>query len=394
MSTDTIGTRIKYWRARRGGMTQAVLAGLAGLSQPYISQIEAGHRSIDSRSTLIAIASALQVTVADLLDQPGDPTDPAKTGAADAVPAIWAALLEISDGDRRKPAGSREQTVASLHATNNLRFSADYIRMARTLPRLLAEASAHGGVLLAEAAYLTSTCLRHLGHRHLAVDAARIAQAAAEDVEHHAWRGAARFAYAQALPVEAAGVAARAAGRTMTDLQPHATDRDVRQVLGQLHLAAALRSAVDGQTSTAADHLSEAEREAATLGDPPPDGGFNTMCFGPTNVVLWRMAIAGESGDHAEVIDLARTVNVDALPIANRRQAYWMDLGRALAQSGRKDREAEVAFTRAEHIAPSLFILNPLARDAVSAMVRRTRRRAVSKELRVLARRLGITLNA
>ncbi|MFG1845965.1 helix-turn-helix domain-containing protein [Micromonospora carbonacea] len=394
MSTDTIGTRIKYWRARRGGMTQAVLAGLAGLSQPYISQIEAGHRSIDSRSTLIAIASALQVTVADLLDQPGDPTDPAKTGAADAVPAIWAALLEISDGDRRKPAGSREQTVASLHATNNLRLSADYIRMARTLPGLLAEASAHGGVLLAEAAYLTSTCLRHLGHRHLAVDAARIAQAAAEDVEHHAWRGAARFAYAQALPVEAAGVAARAAGRTMTDLQPHATDRDVRQVLGQLHLAAALRSAVDGQTRTAADHLSEAEREAATLGDPPPDGGFNTMCFGPTNVVLWRMAIAGESGDHAEVIDLARTVNVDALPIANRRQAYWMDLGRALAQSGRKDREAEVAFTRAEHVAPSLFILNPLARDAVSAMVRRARRRAVSRELRVLARRLDITINA
>ncbi|MFC5942800.1 helix-turn-helix transcriptional regulator [Micromonospora harpali] len=394
MSTDTIGTRIRYWRARRGGMTQAVLAGLAGLSQPYISQIEAGHRSIDSRSTLIAIASALQVTVADLLDQPGDPTGPAKTGAADAVPAIWAALLEISDGDRRKPADSREQTVASLHATNNLRLSADYIRMARTLPGLLAEASARGGVLLAEAAYLTSTCLRHLGHRHLAVDAARIAQAAAEDVEHHAWRGAARFAYTQALPVEAAGVAARAAGRTMTDLQPHATDRDVRQVLGQLHLAAALRSAVDGQNSTAADHLSEAEREAATLGDPPRDGGFNTMCFGPTNVALWRMAIAGESGDHAEVIDLARTVNVDALPIANRRQAYWMDLGRALAQSGRKDREAEVAVTRAEHIAPSLFILNPLARDAVSAMVRRARRRAVSKELRVLARRLDITLTA
>lgn len=265
------------------------------LSQPYISQIEAGRRSIDSRSTLIAIAAALQVTVADLLDQPGDPADPAKTGAADAVPAIWAALLEISDGDRRRPSGSPEQTVASLHATNILRLSADYIRMARTLPGLLADASAHGGVLLAEAAYLTSTCLRPLGHRHLAVDAARIAQAAAEDVEHHAWRGAARFAYAQALPVEAAGVAARAAARTMADLQPHAAERKVRQVLGQLHLAAALRSAVDGQTGTAADHLSEAEHEAATLGDPPPDGGFNAMCFGPTNVVLWRMTIAGES---------------------------------------------------------------------------------------------------
>jgi transcriptional regulator with XRE-family HTH domain len=389
---DTIGARIKYWRTRRGGMTQTVLAGLAGLSQPYISQIEAGHRSIDSRSTLIAIASALQVTVADLLDQPGDPTDPAKTGAADTVPAIWAALLEISEGERRKPDGSREQVGATLAATNALRINADYIRMARTLPGLLADAHAHGGVLLAEAAYLTSTCLRHLGHRHLAVDAARIAQAAAEDVENHAWRGASRFAYAQALPVEAAGIAARAAARTMSDLQPHASDRDVRQVLGQLHLAAALRSAVAGQSGTAEDHLTEAEREAATLGDPPADGGFNTMCFGPTNVKLWRMAIANETGDHSLVVELARMVTVDALPIANRRQAYWMDLGRALAQSGRRDREAEVAFVRAERIAPSLFVLNPLARDAVSAMVRRARRRALSKELRALARRLDVAV--
>lgn len=391
MPTDTVGSRIRYWRIRRGGMSQTVLAGLAGLSQPYISQVESGHRSIDRRSTLIAIAAALQVTVADLLDQPGDPTDPALLGAADAVPAIWAALLEISDGDRRVSTMPSEQVTVGLRDSNQRRLAADYPAMARGLPALLSEAAGHGGPILAEAAYQAATCLRHLGHRHLAVDAARIAQAAADDVDHHAWAGAARFAYVQALPVEAAGVASGVAARALGDLQQQAADPRVRQVLGQLHLAAALRAASDGHLADADGHLVEAEREAATLGDPGSGGGFNTMCFGPTNVVLWRMAVAAEAGEYGRVIELSRTVSVDVLPIANRRQAYWMDLGRALAHSGRTDTQALAAFSRADQIAPSLFVLNPLAREAVAAMVRRARRRAVSKELRILARRLSIS---
>ncbi|NYT94020.1 helix-turn-helix domain-containing protein [Salinispora sp. H7-4] len=392
MPADTIGARIRYWRLRRGGMSQTVLAGLAGLSQPFISQVESGRRSIDRRSTLIAIAAALQVTVADLLEQPGSPTDPALNGAADAVPAIWAALLEISDGDRGAPTMPSEQVTAVLRHSNQKRLAGDYPAVARGLPPLLDEAARHGGAILAEAAYQATTCLRHLGQRHLAVDAARIAQTAAEDVDHHAWRGAARFGYVQALPVEAAGVASRVAGRAMDDLQQQAANPQVRQVLGQLHLAAALRATSDGRTTDARGHLVEAEREAATLGDPGPGGGFNAMCFGPTNVVLWQMAIAAEVGEYGRVIEFSRTVSVDALPIANRRQAYWMDLGRALAHSGRTDTQALAAFSRADQIAPSLFVLNPLARDAVAAMIRRARRRAVSKELRILARRLSIAV--
>src|SRR4051794_37310052 len=94
---EHIGTRIRAWRRRRGGMSQEVLAGRAGLSRPFISMVEAGRRSVERRSTLIAIASALQVSVADLLGQPGDPTDPAKANAAAAVPAIRAALIEIEE---------------------------------------------------------------------------------------------------------------------------------------------------------------------------------------------------------------------------------------------------------------------------------------------------------
>ncbi|RKR87346.1 transcriptional regulator with XRE-family HTH domain [Micromonospora pisi] len=396
MSTDTIGARIKYWRLRRGGMTQTVLAGLAGVTQPYISQVEAGRKTIERRATLIGIAAALQVTVADLLDQPGDPTDPIKAGAADAVPAIWSALIEIEEGERRAPTWTAEQLGAEIARNADLRDQANHAAMARALPALLLAAAGHddGGRALAQVGYQASACLRHLGYRHLARVAAKVALAAAESSGHTAWIGAARFATVQSLPIEAAGVAGRVAGRALADLQNAAAAPDVRQMLGQLHLSAAFASAVDGRADDASGHLAEAAREAATLGDPVDGAGFNQACFGPTNVKLWEMSIAAELGEHGRVAEVAREVQPGPLRAVIRHQSYWLDLGRALAHSGRSDREALTAFMRAERAAPMTFTLNPLAHDAVVAMVRRARDRSMSDDLRILARRVGADVQA
>ncbi|MFY1688049.1 helix-turn-helix domain-containing protein [Plantactinospora sp. WMMB782] len=391
---DSIGARIRYWRLRRGGMTQTVLAGLAGVSQSYISQVEAGRRVVDRRSTLVGIAAALQVTVADLLDQPGDPTDPAKAGAADAVPAIWAALIEIEEGERRAPGREVDELTAAIEQSAGLRLRADYAAMAPLLPGLLLDAAAYGGTVLARVAYQASACLRHIGYRHLARTAAKVAVTAAQEAESPAWIGATRFACTQSLPMEAPELAARVADRALGDLQSTAAAQDVRQILGQLHLAAAFTSAVAGRQDDARSHLAEASREAASLGDPNDGMGFNECGFGPTNVGLWQMSIAAESGEHGRVIELARTVRPETLKATIRHQSYWLDLGRALAASGRTDREALVAFIRAERVAPALFAMNPIARDSVVAMVRRAQRRSVSEDLRVLARRFGIEVHA
>ncbi|MDG4790030.1 helix-turn-helix transcriptional regulator [Micromonospora sp. WMMD1102] len=313
---DSIGARIRYRRLRRGGMTQTVLAGLAGVSQSYISQVEAGRRVVDRRSTLVGIAAALQVTVADLLDQPGDPTDPAKAGAADAVPAIWAALIEIEEGERRTPSHSIGELTAAIEQSAALRLRANHAAMAPLLPGLLLDAAGYGGTMLAQVAYQTSTCLRHIGYRHLALNAAKVALAAAQETESPAWIGATRFTCTQSLPMEAPELAARVADRALVDLQSTAAAQDVRQVLGQLHLAAAFTSAVAGRQDDARSHLAEA------------------------------------------------------------------------------DREALVAFIRAERAAPRLFAMNPIARDSVVAMVRRAQRRSISEDLRVLARRFGIEVYA
>jgi len=389
VETETIGARIRYWRLRRRGMTQAVLAGLAGVSQPYISQVEAGRKSIERRATLVAIASALQVTVADLLGQPGDPTGPVKAGAADAVPAIWAALVEIEEGERRPPARTREQLSAAIDHSIELRNRADYARMAGLLPNLLFDA-AHNPRTLAQVSYHTATCLRHLGYRHLAQTAARIAVSAAEESEAPEWIGAARFAYAQSLPIETAEIASRAAARSVADLQAAAAVPEVRQILGQLHLSASFTAAVAGRDDDSAAHLAEATREADSLGDPADGAGFNQCGFGPTNVALWRMSIAVERGEYGRVIELARKVRPDVLSAAIRHQSYWLDLGRALAHSGRRDGEALGALLRAERSAPVQFRLNPLARDTVVMLIRRAHRRSVPHGLRPLARQFDI----
>lgn len=395
VSTDTIGARMRYWRVRRGGMTQGVLAGLAGVSQSYISQVEAGRKGIERRSTLIAIAAALKVTVADLLGQPGDPTDPAKAGAADAVPAVWTAMIEIENGDLRPPTRGREELAAAISHVDDLRARADYPSMAPFLPDLLHSAAANGGLPLARVAYQTSTCLRHIGYRHLALPAARLAVAAAQTAEHPAWVGAGRFAYALSLPIEAARTAGRVTGDALTDLQAAAgRSTAARHMLGQMYLSAAFVAAVDGNIQASGAYLASAEEEAQTLGDPEDGAGFNRSCFGPTNVGLWRMSVAAELGEHGRVIELARTVNPGPLRMANRHQAYWMTLGSALAHSGRTDKEALTAFVRAERAAPTLFAMSPLTRDSVGAMVRRARHRSVSEDLRILARRIGVDADA
>jgi hypothetical protein len=97
-------------------------------------------------------------------------------------------------------------------------------------------------------------------------------------------------------------------------------------------------------------------------------------------------------GEFGRVLELARTTTPDPLRVANRHQAYWMAYGRALAHSGKTDREALLAFIRAERAAPLAFSLNPMARDAIVAMVHRARRRSVSDDLRTLARRFGISV--
>jgi transcriptional regulator with XRE-family HTH domain len=389
---EHIGARIAYWRKRRGGMTQAVLAGLAGVSQPFISQVESGRKGIERRSTMVAIAGALQVSVADLLGGPADPTDPRRVAADAAIPAIRAVLAEIEEDERRPPTMEPDEFTVAVDQLDGLRVRADYASMAPLLPAALLNA-AYDGHRLARVAYHAGDVLKNLGYQDLALTAARIGVRAALDDGDPGWIGAARYFYTAALPLEAAGLKSRVAARSLTDLQAHAADPRARQMLGQLHLSASLACAVDERPDAAAAHLHEADREARSLGDPGDGVGFNLSAFGPTNLGLWRMTVAGELGEHGRVIELARALNPGRLKVADRHYSYWLTYGAALAHSSRHDAEALAAFMHAERSAPVPFSVSQLARTAVSGMVRRASRRGVPNDLRIIAKRLGIQVS-
>jgi transcriptional regulator with XRE-family HTH domain len=389
--SEHIGGRVRVWRRRRQ-LSQAALAGLAGLSQGYLSQIETGVRSVEMRSTLVSLARALDVSVADLLGQTSDPTDPVRVRASEAVGDIRVALVALDVGEVDPPTRGPEEMAAAVEYAMQLRQQSDYLTLAPLLPGLLYDAASYSGTdALTRIAYEASVCLRNLGYRDLSWPAARIAVAASRELDDPAWMGAADFVYTLALPMEAATSARRVGERSLIDLQRNAADPAARQMLGQVHLSAAFSSAVARKPLDVDAHLQEAEREAASLGGDPAGTGFNLSYFGPTNICLWKMSIYSELGDYGKAMELAKGLRVDDIPVANRRQSYHMTLGRALAHNGKADKLALVELALAERAAPASFRLNPLTRDIVSAMINRAKRRAVAEELAAMAHRLGIS---
>ena len=78
---EAAGQRIARARRRRG-LSQAVLAGLAGRSESWLSQVERAKRGLDSHSVLVRLAEVLRVDIAELAgsadrDETGRSTYPA-----------------------------------------------------------------------------------------------------------------------------------------------------------------------------------------------------------------------------------------------------------------------------------------------------------------------------
>lgn len=364
-----IGEQVAYWRRRRG-KSQRVLADLAGMSQPYLSQIENGIRPVERRATLVALAQALDVSIADLTGQPGDPTDPSRAAAAASVPAIREALIRREVGELTDP---RYDVRTVMEAGG----AYDFATVAPMLPNLLG--GLHGGDLV-QVAHVGVYTLKHLGYADLARDAARLAVTEARELGDPAWIGIAEFIRVLAMPPEMPGAPTRLAQRVADEIQPHIGDPLVRQAYGMLHLHAALRAAVDRRADLARDHLDEAREAADTLGEPE-DLGLARFAFGPTNVGFWTVSIDLELGEPRLAIEASEAVAPGRIPLANRQAPYHADVATALAEVGRDD-EAIAAFLRSEAVGPQWFRLRPTVRDTIRSIVRRTRRNAVSKQMR------------
>ncbi|SDJ88693.1 Transcriptional regulator, contains XRE-family HTH domain [Actinopolyspora mzabensis] len=85
----SVGERVAFYRRRRG-LSQAVLAGLMGKSEDWVSKVERGDRQVNRIEVLVELARQLRVTLNDLMGEPVLFEDDEDN---DDVPAIRDALM-------------------------------------------------------------------------------------------------------------------------------------------------------------------------------------------------------------------------------------------------------------------------------------------------------------
>jgi transcriptional regulator with XRE-family HTH domain len=391
-TASPIGRRLREIRLWRGMSLRAV-AELAGFSAAYLSLIERGQRPVDKRSTLEALAEALRVAPSELgtaFPPVGRPDELAP--ARMFLPRIEEALtdIEVGDGDTTAPWDAIGRRLDELAAA---RLRNDYSRQAELLPGLIADlnGSVRGEHRVAALEALcgvyqrAAVTTKTLGVRGLPAFAALRARQAAELLDDPAWQGLATVATASTSGRARAVVLA---DRGIDALADRLNDTRCREMAGALHLGAALSEATLGRPDRAAERLDEAMRLATGIDD---GHGFAGMLFGPTNVRVWRLSVAVESGEGGRVRELASGWDVRAIPVPGRHADYWSEIGRGLAASRSTRDEAITAFLRAEELAPQRIRAHPLIRETVADLHRRSRGgRALDRELRGLAWRMGV----
>jgi transcriptional regulator with XRE-family HTH domain len=187
------GQRIARARRRRG-LSQAVLAGLVGRSESWLSQVERGRRGVDSHSVLLRLAEVLRVDIEELTgsadrDETGRPAHP-------AVPLIEQAMMgygapgpagggeepgrEVSLDFLRAQARSAYQAYQATRYDAAGRILPGLIRGVEAAARTAGSASPAASAVRARVYDTTAALLSRVGEPFLAWAAADRAMFAAE----------------------------------------------------------------------------------------------------------------------------------------------------------------------------------------------------------------------
>jgi transcriptional regulator with XRE-family HTH domain len=399
---ETAGQRIARARRRRG-LSQAVLAGLIGRSESWLSQVERGKRGVDSHSVLVRLAEVLQVDIEEITGS----GDEGETGrhAYLAAPLIEQAMMGY--GASGAPDGAeesgREVSLDFLRAQARSAYQAyqatRYDTAGRILPGLIrgAEGAARGARSAGPAAYAvrarvydtTAALLSRVGEQFLAWAAADRAMFSAQQAGDSllAAAGAWRLSYmitGRKHPREAldlAMAAVTALNRTMRAPSPERLS-----ILGALHLAAATAAAATFDRATTTALLASARRIADHTGEANHMG----TAFGPVNVAIHAISASLKLGDPRAATETGEALDLAAMPIGlvGRRTQVNLDLARAYAMT-RKDAAAVNLLLAAERLSPQLVRYDHATRDVLTELLRREHRPS-TPELRPLARRAGV----
>ncbi|RKS07148.1 helix-turn-helix protein [Nocardiopsis sp. Huas11] len=393
MDAAARGQTIRRNRTRRG-YSQAVLAGLVGRSESWLSQVERGILSVDSHDVLTRLADVLRIPLTELAGTDHHVPAPRYTAAVEIEHAMMR-YSEVRDGpvDLARLRAEAHRTHAAYQATR-------YGEVGRRLPRLIldVETAAHRrgadrpAVCSVRAMVYNTTAavLRRVGQKDLAWQAADRARSAAEWADQPLLSavGAYRLAYvfvSRGRPGAAAELAMAAAADMERRMRPGTAEE--LSVYGGLHLAAATAAAAEFDKAAVPRLLRQAQRAADRLGR---DMNLHGTAFGPTNVAIHTISTRAKVGDARAAVAAAEALDVDSLPegLVGRRAQVCLDVARAYTQT-RQDAAAVNTLLDAERIAPELVRHDPSTGRVLQELMRREHRPS-TPELRPLAQRAGV----
>jgi transcriptional regulator with XRE-family HTH domain len=204
---EPTGQRIARARRRRT-LSQAVLAGLVGRSESWLSQVERGKRGVDSHSVLVRLAEILRVDIEELTgsadrDETGRRAHPAASLIEQAMMG-YGAPGPLDGGEEEEREVSLDFLRAQAHSAYQAYQATRYDAAGRILPGLIrgveaaartaGSASPAASAVRARVYDTTAALLSRVGEPFLAWAAADRAMFAAEQsgdpllVAASAWR--------------------------------------------------------------------------------------------------------------------------------------------------------------------------------------------------------------
>lgn len=404
-ATDTpIGERIAHYRTRRG-LTQLALGAMVSRSEDWVSKVERGVIPVSHFRMLVDLAQALGVK--DLGDLTGRPlalapsTSP-EHGSVSAIRAAMSALPAIRGDNTPGPAldapALADRVADAWHIYDH--DKARYNRLGPILPDLLGHAhrtaraagSIHATRSLIEVYHLLQVYLKRLGEPELARLAADRALTLATDTGDLTLMGASAWNLGAIMLNRGEGALALDLARQMIGMMspiPDDAGPEYISVYGALHLIAVIggaRTGVPGQTARSWEYLEQARTVAARLGGDRND--WRTS-FGPTNVAMHAVHLAGEEGDSTAALRYADDVEIvpGVLPL-ERTTRYLIEVMNA-NRVRRDDLATLYMLKEIEAQSPEEIKYFPVAREAIRDLLKKDRS-IYRADLRALAGRVGV----
>ena len=388
----TIGERVAYYRRRRG-LSQVALAGLAGRTESWVQKIENGRAELDRLSVIAIVARALDVAVSELLPDDVASVDDSNRGRS--VPTLrdlifrYQALRPDPDPQQAVPLTALTQQVDEIWvAYQASQFPYVIARLNDVLPiahaSLIAAEGSDKGDAAVQSAYLyhaAASVLVKIGETDLAGRCAErglmMTDGAGDDVARSSLdRSVAHTLLSSGLFEDAVGAVHQSLS------QPSGHDARSTSTAGSLMLVGAMAAARSGSRIEATAFLRHAERAANSIGR---DANHVWTAFGPTNVAIHRVAVAGELGDMQLAAHIGSTLNVASMP-RERQARHKLEVARALARTAKTD-DALRTVLGAERLAPEQVRRHFLTHELVHEWMRSRRR--PNLELLQLSARLG-----